>query len=159
MNEIERKFLIKFFPSIKNKKYYDNERFFLNTNNNIEERIYKKEDNYFFEKKNNISIYERKREKIQISENKFKELKKWIIWKSKRRTYYIYNNPKITIQVYKWKLKWLIRVEVEFKNINDCLSFKPLYWMWREITGTVISRDIDIIKKILKIRKPRNFFF
>gem|GEM_PF-5870051 len=76
MNEIERKFLIKFFPSIKNKKYYDNERFFLNTNNNIEERIYKKEDNYFFEKKNNISIYERKREKIQISENKFKELKK-----------------------------------------------------------------------------------
>lgn len=147
MNEIERKFLIKIFPSIKNKKYHDNERFFLKTNNdNTEERIYKNNNKYFHEKKVNISIYERKKDKSEINKSEFLKLKNKIIWKTSRRTYYIQKSPKITLQVYKWKFKWLIRVEVEFNSINECSIFKPLYWMWKEITWNYISRDVKLIK-------------
>ncbi|EKE06481.1 MAG: adenylate cyclase [uncultured bacterium] len=145
MKEIERKFFIKTSPDISAITPWHSERFFLKGKDDTEERISKIQDKFYYDKKNVISAIERNREKKEITENEFNNLKSRAYGSTIRDTYLLSENPKITLQIYQGQFKGLIRAEVEFNSIEEADTFIPLSWMGKEITGLDIARDSTIL--------------
>jgi len=144
--EVERKFLVSELPSLENITPIKYERYFLEISDFREVRIQKKWEYYGYEEK--ITINNLTAEKItkEISQEKFEDLKIWAIRSIIRESYYISNNPEISLKKYYWDFEWLVRVEVEFKNDEEARSFKIPHWFWEEITDSPLWRDSKLVQ-------------
>jgi len=151
MREIERKFLIKNLPNLENISEIKYERYFLKISNNKEIRIQKKWNIYEKETKTKLCHLEYEKIKQEISENDFNNLKKDSIWEIYRSSYKISENPGVSIKIYSWKFLWLSRLEVEFWSESEAKEFQPESWYWKEITGTSLAKDSELVKLSLKV--------
>ena len=144
--EIERKYLIKQMPNLKNIKPIRYERYYINDNIDNQIRVQKKADKFILETKTKISDIEYKKEKQEITEQEFlkliKDCKKLII----RDSYLINEKPNITIKIYYGIYKGLIRAEVEFNNEYEYSNFKIPEWFGKDITNTELGMDARLIK-------------
>ncbi len=137
--EIERKYLIKQMPNLKNIKPIRYERYYINDNIDNQIRVQKKADKFILETKTKISDIEYKKEKQEITEQEFLKL---II----RDSYLINEKPNITIKIYHGIYKGLIRAEVEFNNEYEYSNFKIPEWFGKDITNTELGMDARLIK-------------
>ena len=102
-------------------------------------------DKYIYERKAEISALERAREKKEISEQEFNQLKEKSSEAIIRDRYNISSNPEVAIQVYHGRFEGLVRAEVEFETEEEAKSFIPLPWMGKEMTGLPIARDSKLL--------------
>lgn len=144
-NEIERKFFVREMPNLSGIKPLHYERYFLKCKDGVEERISKVNDKYVYERKTEVSTLERSREKKDLSEQEFIQLKEKSSEAIIRERYNISSNPDIAIEIYHGKFEGLIRVEVEFETEEEADSFVPLPWMGKEMTGLPIARDSKLL--------------
>ena len=72
--EIERKYLIKQMPNLKNIKPIRYERYYINDNIDNQIRVQKKADKFILETKTKISEIQYKKEKQEITEQEFLKL-------------------------------------------------------------------------------------
>ena len=144
--EIERKYLIKQMPNLKNIKPIRYERYYINDNIDNQIRVQKKADKFIIETKTKISDIEYKKEKQEITEQEFlkliKNCKKVII----RDSYLINENPNITIKIYHETYKGLVRAEVELSNEDEYRNFEIPEWFGKDITNTELGMDARLIK-------------
>lgn len=144
--EIEKKYLVKQMPNLKNIKPIRYERYYINDNIDNQIRVQKKADKFILETKTKISDMEYKKEKQEIIEKEFlkliKDCKKVII----RDSYLINENPNITIKIYQGIYKGLIRAEVEFNNEYEYNNFEIPEWFGKDITNTELGMDARLIK-------------
>ena len=145
LNEIERKFFVKQMPDLSGIEPLHYERYFLSRANGVEERISKVNEKFVYEKKTEISSLERSREKKEISQQQFNELKEKASEAIVRDRYNIPSNPEATIQIYHGKFEGLVRAEVEFKSEEEAKSFVPFLWMGKEMTELPIARDSKLL--------------
>jgi CYTH domain-containing protein len=145
LNEIERKFFVKQMPDLSGIEPLHYERYFLSRANGVEERISKVNEKFVYEKKTEISSLERSREKKEISEQEFNQLKEKASEAIIRDRYNIPSNPEATVQIYHGKFEGLIRAEVEFKSEEEAKSFVPFSWMGKEMTELPIARDSKLL--------------
>lgn len=158
--EIERKYLIKQMPNLKNIKPIRYERYYINDNIDNQIRVQKKADKFIIETKTKVSDIEYKKEKQEITEQEFlkliKDCKKLII----RDSYLINEKPNITIKIYHGIYKGLIRAEVEFNNEYEYSDFEIPEWFGKDITNTELGMDARLIKldreSFLKILEVEN---
>lgn len=143
--EIERKFLIKKLPSLTDYEAVTYERYFLFINQDIEIRIQKKWDKYEFERKETIHNLSSQKQKFEITQQEFDELKKTALSFIIRKSYHISSHPDITIKIYEWIFEGLKRVEVEFDDEPSAQAFTPPDWFWEEITQSPLWRDSKLI--------------
>jgi len=146
MIELERKFFVKNLPDLRNIKPINYERYFLSDDVNSQIRLQKKNDNYEIETKEKINDIEYKKSKEKISKEKFIELSKECNNFIMRDSYQISENPNISIKIYKMKYDGLLRVEIEFNNIEEYNNFKIPDWFGNEITNTKLGLDAELIK-------------
>ncbi len=144
--EIERKFLVNTLPDVNHLKVIEYERSFLFIDKNSEIRIQKKWDRYELEKKTNRSSLQATKQKLEISLQEYRELKKNCKKIIQRKSYSISQNPEISLKIYSGEFKWLSRVEVEFQNEHQASSFTPLEWFWKEITNSPLWRDSQLVR-------------
>lgn len=144
--EIERKYLIKKMPNLKNIKPIRYERYYINDNIDNQIRVQKKSDKFILETKTKISDIEYKKEKQEITEQEFskliKDCKKVII----RDSYLIKEKPNITIKIYNGIYQGLIRAEIEFNNEYEYSNFKIPKWLGKDITNTELGMDAKLVK-------------
>ena len=144
--EIERKYLIKQMPNLKNIKPIRYERYYINDNIDNQIRVQKKDEKFELETKSKISDIEYKKEKQEITEQEFlkliKNCKKVII----RDSYLINENPNITIKIYHETYKGLVRAEVELSNEDEYRNFEIPEWFGKDITNTELGMDAKLIK-------------
>lgn len=144
--EIERKYLIKQMPNLKNIKPIRYERYYINDNIDNQIRVQKKDEKFELETKSKISDIEYKKEKQEITEQEFlkliKNCKKVII----RDSYLINENPNITIKIYHETYKGLVRAEVELSNEDEYRNFEIPEWFGKDITNTELGMDARLIK-------------
>ena len=144
--EIERKYLIKQMPNLKNIKPIRYERYYINDNIDNQIRAQKKDEKFELETKSKISDIEYKKEKQEITEQEFlkliKNCKKVII----RDSYLINENPNITIKIYHETYKGLVRAEVELSNEDEYRNFEIPEWFGKDITNTELGMDAKLIK-------------
>lgn len=144
--EIEKKYLVKQMPNLKNIKPIRYERYYINDNIDNQIRVQKKADKFILETKTKISDMECKKEKQEITEKEFlkliKDCKKVII----RDSYLINEKPNITIKIYQGTYKGLIRAEVEFNNEYEYNNFEIPGWFGKDITNTELGMDARLIK-------------
>ena len=139
--EIERKFLIESMPDLGNIKPQIYERHFLSRNPSSEIRIQKKGEKYEFERKEKINNLMSKKDKFEITKEKFFKLKENSKGIISRESYLLSKNPEISIKIYHGKFEGLKRVEVEFENEVEAHEFKPLVWFGKEITDSPLGSD------------------
>jgi CYTH domain-containing protein len=144
--EIERKWLVKQLPKLKGKSSVMYERYFLYIGEKTEIRIQKKGSKYEFERKSEVSDLARAEQKFEITEDEFRILKKDCEKSIKRESYFLSEDPEISLKIYHGKYEGLIRAEVEFASENAAKSFEPLGWFGKEITHTPLGRDKLLIK-------------
>ena len=144
--EIERKYLIKQMPNLKNIKPIRYERYYINDNIDNQIRVQKKADKFIIETKTKVSDIEYKKEKQEITEQEFlkliKDCKRLII----RDSYLINEKPNITIKIYHGIYKGLIRAEVEFNNEYEYSKFEIPEWFGKDITNTELGMVARLIK-------------
>lgn len=146
-NEIERKFLIKKLPSLKQKEKTSYERYYLFDKNGIELRVQRKGDKYELERKIHISAVERTKEKIEVSEEEFNLLKSLAICTIiLRDSYALSSNPELTVKIYHGKYEGLARAEVKFDTVEQLEASQLPDWFGREITSTPLARDSQLLK-------------
>jgi len=146
MREIEKKFLIKNLPNLESVLEVKYERYFLEISDNKEIRIQKKWNTYEKETKTKLNHLEYEKIKQEITGNDFNGLKKDSIWKIHRSSYKISENPEVSIKIYSWRFLWLSRLEVEFWSESEAKNFQPESWYWKEITGTSLAKDSELVK-------------
>lgn len=145
-NEIERKFLIKELPDLSQKVKIGYERHYLFDKNGIELRVQRKGDKFELERKVHISAVERTKDKIEISEEEFNLLKPLTIGAIIRDSYTLSTKPDLTVKIYHGKYEGLVRAEVEFDTTEELEAFQVPDWCGREITGTPLARDSQLLK-------------
>ncbi len=146
VNEIERKFLVREMPidiSKQAPKVY--ERFYLEVAPDFEDRIQMVDDRYYREKKRRVSDLERTKEKEEISKEEFERLKQDAGNAILRESFFVSQEPEISIKVYKGRFEPLVRAEVEFETEVEAKKFIPLYWMGKEITDSPLGKDSKLI--------------
>ena len=154
MNRFERKFFVKTIPELSpNLKVTRYDRHFLENKVNNQIRIQSKDGLFELEKVFVISQHQRKIEKKKITEKEFVELSKKSIGHISRDSYSISENPPITLKVYHGQFKGLRRVEVIFSSLEQSERFSPPDWFGREITGSPLSRDSELLNLNLKVFK------
>jgi len=123
--EIERKFLIHQIPSnlYKFPKYQILQWYFSNFKSK-NSRLRKQWNQYFLTHKSWSWLVRKEKEK-EITKSEFNSLRKsvWKIYLNKIRYDIPYKKYLIQLDIYQWKLTWLISVEIEFPNINQSQSF------------------------------------
>ncbi len=144
-NEIERKFFVREMPDLSGLEPLHYERYFLKHEDGVEERISKVNDKYVYERKTEVSALERSREKKELSEQEFNQLKEKASEAIIRERYTISSNPDIAIQIYHGRFEGLVRAEVEFETKEEAESFIPLPWMGKEMTELPIARDSKLL--------------
>jgi len=143
--EIERKFLVSTPPDLSGQEPIRYERYYLSRTGNIEERIQKKANVYEYEKKERVSDLEHRKEKRPITQEEFESLRTGTSDAIIRDSFKVSENPDITIKVYHGKYEGLVRAEVEFDSLESAEAFIPPAWMGKEITGTPLGKDSDLL--------------
>lgn len=146
MVELERKFLVKKLPDLNNIKPINYERYFLSDDIEKQIRLQKKGDNCEIENKTKLNDKEYKKTKENISKERFIELSKECDRYIIRDSYLINEDPNVTIKIYKEKYEGLMRIEIEFNNIEEYNNFEIPEWLGNEITNTKIGLDAKLIK-------------
>lgn len=132
-------------PDLSGKEALQYERYFLERGNGVEVRITKVGEKYFYEKKVELSDLERTKEKKEISQAEFDELKQKASDAIIREKFLISTNPEITLAIYHGRFEGLVRVEVEFETEEEAKVFVPLAWMGEEMTSLPIARDSKLL--------------
>jgi CYTH domain-containing protein len=143
---ITRKFLVRELPNLSDKSKDIYQRYYLYNNNSIVIRIQQINNDYELERKASESTLIREGETINISKDEFEKLKKNAIGSIQRDSYIIQDNPKIVLRIYHGGFEGLIRAEVNFTSETEAQSFSPLEWFSKEITGTPLAQDGDLLK-------------
>lgn len=141
MKEIERKFILKDTSILNSLDYIKYKRYFLYLDENIEIRIQRKGDKYEFERKISNSQLQAEKQKFELTENEFEELKKKSIYSLKRKSYLYLKEPEISIKIYEEDFKGLNRIEVEFNSVEEAESFEIPNWFGKEITNSKLGKD------------------
>lgn len=145
--EIERKWLIKGSEiELSTLERVEYERHFLYNQGGNEIRIQNKGGVYEFERKSRKDSLSRESYKIVITRGEYDALVKLSIASISRYSYLYNSDPDITIKQYLGDYKGLLRVEVEFRTIQEASSFLPFEWFGKEITDTRIGNDRELIK-------------
>lgn len=134
MLEIERKFLVKNIPDLKNIKPLEIEQGYISYKPVI--RIRKQDEKYFITKKGGGKFI---REEIETTINKttydiLKGLIKNNIIKKNRYLVSLENSLCAEVDVYQDYLEGLLIVEVEFNSKELANSFVPPIWFGKEVT-------------------------
>jgi CYTH domain-containing protein len=162
MEELERTFLIKYLPPIKNfpfEQYFD--IYIPNGKPHPTLRIRKRGKTYEITKKELIDKSDRSRHletTISLTPDEYNFLStlkgKKIV---KKRYYYKESGIDYEIDVFEEKLKGLILVDIEFKNKKSLTKFIPPPWILTEVTdeeiltgGMLCGKSYSNIIKILK---------
>ena len=150
MNEIEKKFLVKNVPNLKELSYIEIAQGYLNLNSEPILRVRQWGNKYFLTYK-----YKNKKSKINscieyelpITKSAFLNLLKKvegnIIYKKR---YFIKLNESLIaeLDVFEKFLNGLIMVEVEFPDENDAISFIPPKWFGKEVTNDKKYRNSEL---------------
>lgn len=144
MKEIERKFLIKDLPNLKDINPIRYERYFLNNDDNDQVRIQKRDNKFELETKVKISNVEYHKTKKEISEKEFLDLSRICTKEIIRESYLIL--PNITIKKYFGDYEGLVRAEIEYDVIEQLENIELPDWVGKEITGTELANDSKLIK-------------
>ena len=133
--EIERKFLVKYLPDLKNCEKYFIRQGYICIDPVL--RIRQKGEKYIFTYKGKGEL---KREEIEkyITEDEFCNLLKKIEGQLIVKTRYIINlenGLKAELDIYDGNLKGFKNVEVEFDSIEEAKRFSPPDWFGEDITN------------------------
>lgn len=145
-NEIERKFLVRTLPDLIDIEKVEYERYFLFNANNSEIRLQKKGSKFELERKVLISHHERKREKLELTQEEFDALKPLNTIPIIRDGYKISTNPDVSVKIYHGQYEGLVRAEVEFESLEKLELFRPPDWFGKEITDTPLARDSELVR-------------
>jgi CYTH domain-containing protein len=143
---ITRKFLVKELPDLSNTTKEIYQRYYLFTNETTVIRIQAVNDRYEIERKVDENNLIRNSQTIQITKDEFDHLKKYAQMHIERESYDIEDNPKIVLRIYKGKYEGLNRAEVNFTNEEDANTFIPYAWFSKEITGTPLAQDGNLLQ-------------
>jgi len=145
--EIERKFLVSEMPDVSGIAAIPYERYYTRIEEGFSERIQRKGEWYEIETKRKISNLEHDKNKRSISKEEFESLRPQAVGAGiVRDSYNISDNPRISIKVYHGQFEGLVRAEVEFDSVTAAQAFTPLPWMGREITGTPLGLDAELVR-------------
>lgn len=142
---ITRKFLIKKTPDLSAKTKDTYQRYYLYNHNSVVIRVQQINDTYELERKANESELIREGQSIKITADEFEKLKQYSSQSIMRDSYQIQENPKIVLRIYHGEYEGLIRAEVNFNTKEEADSFSPLPWFDREITGTPLAQDGNLL--------------
>ncbi len=143
---ITRKFLVKQVPDLSSKSKDTYQRYYLYNNNSTVIRIQQINDQYEIERKANESELVRHSDTIKITPDEFETLKEYASGSIQRESYHIQDNPRVVLRIYHAEYQGLIRAEVNFTDEDEANSFSPLEWFDKEITGTPLAQDEDLLK-------------
>lgn len=87
----------------------------------------------------------RKKERIVITSKEFDALTKLLGDQQPVERLHYKLNDKIELKVYQGRHAGLIRAEVEFKSIEEAMTYKPGFGHSGEITNTFLGRDVSLI--------------
>lgn len=144
--EIERKFLVKVLPSLKNAPASHIVQGYISLN--PETRVRKRDEKYYLTIKGEGDIVriEEERELDPIEgENLFSQVRSYLV----EKTRYIVDigKHKAELDIYEGRLKGLIVVEVEFETIEDAKTFVAPSWF-----GEDISKNKEYRNKVLAFK-------
>lgn len=145
---IERKFLLNKLPlECSETNFVNFERYYLYIDKSIELRIQQKNDTYELERKvqDKENKLARVSHKLAISKAEFEILKDKSIGKKIVFKKYKLTNSDIAIKKYENEFEGLILLEVEFKTLEDALSFQAQKWMGKDVSDSPFSRDSALI--------------
>lgn len=145
-NEIERKFLVRVFPSgidLASKITY--ERHFLKIAPSEEVRVQRKGDKFYIERKTTNDRLSSTKTVTPISAEKFEELRQSAIASIERDSYTVPDIPNATIKKYHGRFEGLMRLEVEFHDPESAIHFSPPDWSGVEITESDLGRDGKLV--------------
>lgn len=145
--EIERKFLVSEMPDISGIVAVPYERYYTRIEEGFSERIQRKGERYEIETKRKLSDLEHDKNKRSISREEFELHRPQSVGVGiVRDSYNISDNPRISIKVYHGQFEGLVRAEIEFDSVDSAEAFDPLPWMGREITGTSLGLDAELVR-------------
>jgi adenylate cyclase len=134
--EIERVFLVKELPNLKNCRHITiRVGDFFDSNRIDALKIKQKGDRYFLVKKEGESAKRRTEHTIEIKKGEFDVLYRYVTQKHEKARY-LYNleGDLCEIDLYQGKLLGYVRAEVEFKDAEHMKKFIPPAWFGPEIT-------------------------
>lgn len=143
--EIKRKFLPKTLPDLTKLEKEEYERYYLLTDD-VDLRIQKINDKFEIERMEKVSEISRNKQRMEISPKEFELLKSLAEASIVRDSYAFSQNPEIKIRIYHGRFEGLIKVEVSFNTEEETKRFIPLDWFGKEITGTPLWRDSELLK-------------
>lgn len=143
---ITRKFLVKELPDLLGKTKDTYQRYYLYNNNSIIIRVQRINEDYELERKVNESELVREGETLKITKDEFEVLKQYSTQNIERDSYQIQESPRIVLRVYHGEFEGLVRAEVNFGSEDEAISFKPLEWFNKEITGTPLAQDGSLLQ-------------
>lgn len=153
MIEIEKKFLIKEMPNLKNYEKHKICQGYLNVDSEPILRIRRYDNEYFLTYKFKVDIksangcteYE-----LPITKKAYDNLSKKVDGIMINKTRYklpIQDNLMAEIDIFEKELEGLNIVEVEFPNEEKAINFKPLQWFGKEVTKDKKYRNSSLSQK------------
>jgi CYTH domain-containing protein len=144
--EIERKFLVKETPDLKNIESEYIIQSYISYEPEI--RVRKKSNKYYITKKSSGSLI-RNEEETEINEIAYNILSSLIKNKLEKKRYIIKlpNKLNAELDIYQDKLEGLKVVEVEFNNIDEADNFIIPDWFGEEITDNLAFKNQNLAKK------------
>ncbi len=143
--EIEKVYLIKKTPDLTNVECVHDERYYLYNKDGIELRFQKRNNAFELQRLEIVSKLSRSRKEMKISEVEFNKLKKNAVGPMLRDGYYLSQDPQVVVRIYHGKYEGLKRVEVEFKSEKQAQKYELPNWFGKEISGTALARDGELI--------------
>ena len=146
MIELERKFLVKELPNLSGSIPIQYKRYYLSEDIENQVRMQQKNEDYEIETKTRLNDKEYEKAKEKISKERFIELSQNCSKSIIRESYQISERPDVSIKIYKMEYDGLVRVEVEFEDMEEYNSFQIPNWFGKEITNTKLGLDAELIK-------------
>lgn len=144
--EIERKFLVKALPDLKDVKFSKIRQGYFSIT--PEKRVRQKDDKYYVTEKGEGDMVRDEREwEIGKSEaEKLFELSKTYIIE-KTRYYIPFGEYTIELDIYGGKHAGLVVAEVEFPSEKAALEFEPPWWFGQDITNDKSYKNMMLATK------------
>ena len=143
--EIERKWLVKKIPKLSNLKYFRQERYFIFIKKDIELRVQKNGRKYELERKSKVNNLTWDSIRLIITKDEFDFFKSKSFKSIVRDVYHIESVYNTSLKIYHCDFEGLVRVEVEFLNVDEAKNYIPLKWFGKEITNSDLGHDKKLI--------------
>lgn len=137
VQEIERKWLVRVVPRLRDfKREQIVQGYLAISSDGTEVRIRRKGDNYFETVKSRGTLA-RDEIEVKISHDQFRRLWPATRGRRLRKTRYAlkWNGHQIELDVYQGSLAKLVIAEVEFESIPESMQFSPPAWFAKEVTN------------------------